>query len=41
MLNIEERLTARMGLFEGVSNGVDQRASKLRFALAASIQALG
>ena len=41
MANIEERLTARMGLFEGVSNGVDQRASKLRFALAASIQALG
>ena len=41
MENLEQRLIGRMGLFEGVSSGVDRRASKLRFALAASMQALG
>ena len=41
MTNMENRLMGRMGLFEGTSSGVDRQASKLRFALAASIQALG
>ena len=41
LVSTMENLIGRMGLFEGVSSGVDRRASKLRFALAASMQALG
>ncbi len=41
MTNMEQRLIRRVGLSKGVSSGVDRHASKLRFALAASMQALG
>lgn len=41
MTSVEQRLIERVDLYEEDSSGVDRQASKLRFALAASIQALG